>query len=54
MKASWDILQTYIRTMSAHEKRQCHTCVMCNNGPATNCLGKVLDVYWQFAEVGDA
>jgi hypothetical protein len=65
MKASWDIVQTYIRTMSAHGLRKgsathvsCATTApppiasIANRGDWS--LGKVLDVYWQFAEVGDA
>ena len=65
MKASWDIVQTYIRTMSAHGFRKSSaTHVSCattapppiasiaNRGDWS--LGKVLDIYWQFAKVGDA
>ena len=65
MKAHWGIVQTYITTMSAHGIRKgSATHVSC----ATTCpppiasianrgdwsMGKVLDVYWQFADVGDA
>ena len=65
MKAYWGIVQTYITTMSAHGIRKgSATHVSC----ATTCpppiasianrgdwsMGKVLDVYWQFADVGDA
>ena len=65
MKASWDIAQTYIRTMSSHGLRKgsathvsCATTApppiasIANRGDWS--LGKVLDVYWQFAEVDDA
>jgi hypothetical protein len=65
MKVYWGIVQTYITTMSAHGIRKgSATHVSC----ATTCpppiasianrgdwsMGKVLDVYWQFADVGDA
>ena len=65
MKMYWGIVQTYITTMSAHGIRKgSATHVLC----ATTCpppiasianrgdwsMGKVLDVYWQFADVGDA
>jgi hypothetical protein len=64
-KASWDIAQAYIRTMSSHGLRKgsaahvsCATtapppiALIANRGDWS--LGKVLDVYWQFAEVGNA
>ena len=65
MKASWDIAQMYITTMSAHGIRKgsathvsCATTApppiasIANRGDWS--MGKVLDVYWQFADVGDA
>ena len=65
VKAYWDIVQTYITNMSAHGLRKGNaTHVACattapppiasiaNRGDWS--LGKVLDVYWQFAEVGDS
>jgi hypothetical protein len=65
MKASWGIVQTYITTMSAHGIRKgsathvsCATTApppiasIANRGDWS--MGKVLDVYWQFADVGDA
>lgn len=64
MKVKWDIVQTYITTMSAHGIRKgsathvaCATTAppplpsIANRGDWS--LGKVLDVYWQFAEAGD-
>ena len=64
MKASWAIVQTYITTTSAHGIRKgSATHVSCattapppidsipNQGDWS--MGKVLDVYWQFAEIGD-
>jgi hypothetical protein len=65
MKVSWDIVQMYITNLSAHGSRKgsathvaCATTApppiasIANRGDWS--LGKVLDVYWQFAEVGDA
>ena len=46
-----------------HQERECHLCCMCNDSPTSDdidcelgrlVIGKVLDVYWQFADVGDA
>jgi hypothetical protein len=66
VKLSWDVLvQTFIQNMSAHGIRKgsathvaCATTApppiasIANRGDWS--LGKVLDVYWQFAEVGDS
>jgi hypothetical protein len=65
VKAYWDIIQTYITNMSAHSLRKgsathvaCATtaappiALIANRGDWS--LGKVLDVYWQFVEVGDS
>jgi hypothetical protein len=65
MKMSQDIVQTFITNMSAHGLRKgsathvaCATAApppiasIANRGDWS--LGKVLDVYWQFAEVGDS
>ena len=65
MKMSQDIVQTFITNMSAHGLRKgsathvaCATTApppiasIANRGDWS--LGKVLDVYWQFAEVGDS
>jgi hypothetical protein len=65
MKASCGIVQTYITTLSAHGIRKgsathvsCATTApppiasIANRGDWS--MGKVLDVYWQFADVGDA
>ena len=65
IKASWDIAQLYITTLSAHGIRKgsathvaCATTApppmasIANRGDWS--LGKILDVYWQFADVGDA
>ena len=64
VKEKWDIVQTYISRMSAHGIRKgSATYVSCattapppiasiaNRGDWS--MGKVLDVYWTFAEVGD-
>ena len=64
VKEYWDIVQTFLTTFSAHGIRKgsathvsCATTVpppiasIANRGDWS--LGKVLDVYWQFAEVGD-
>ena len=64
MKMYWEIVQTHITTMSAHGIRKgsathaacATTCPppipsIANRGDWS--LGKVLDVYWQFADVGD-
>jgi hypothetical protein len=64
MKAHWDIVQTYITTMSAHGIRKgsaTHvSCATTMPPPVASIaargdwsIGKVLDVYWKFAEVGD-
>jgi hypothetical protein len=65
IKAHWDFVQTYITTMWAHGIRKgsaTHVASattapppiasIANRGDWS--LGKVLDVYWQFAEAGDA
>lgn len=65
LKGHWDVVQTHIRNMSAHGLRKgsathvasATTCPppiasIANRGDWS--LGKVLDVYWQFAESGDA
>jgi hypothetical protein len=65
VKAYWDIVQTYKTNMSAHGLRKgsathvaCATTApppiasIANRGDWS--LGKVLDVYWQFVEVGDS
>ncbi len=64
MKASWDIVQTNIRTISAHGLRKgsathvsCATTTpppiasIANRGDWS--AGIVLNAYWQFAELGD-
>jgi hypothetical protein len=64
VKVHWDIVQTYITTMSAHGIRKgsaTHVASATTAPPPTASianwgdwsLGKVLDVYWQFAEAGD-
>ena len=46
-----------------HQERECHLCCMCNDSPTSDdidcelgrlVIGKVLDVYWQFADIGNA
>ena len=62
MKAHWDIVQTYITMMSAHDRRKGSvtyvSCATTMPPPVASIaarwsIGKVLDVYWKFAEVGD-
>jgi len=65
LKASWDIVKTFIQNMSGHGIRKgsaTHVASattapppiasIANRGDWS--LGKVLDVYWQFAEAGDS
>jgi hypothetical protein len=65
MKSYWEVVKTYIKNLSAHGLRKgsathvsSATTVpppiasIANRGDWS--LGKVLDIYWQFAETGDA
>ena len=59
MKAHWDIVQTYITTMSAYGIRKGNATTM--SPPVASIqargdwsIGKVLDANWKFAEVGDS
>ena len=65
LKTYWDVVKTFIKNMSAHGLRKgsaTHVATattvpppiasLANRGDWS--LGKVLDVYWQFAETGDS
>ena len=65
VKRHWDVVQTHIQTMSAHGVRKgsaTHVASATTSPPPLPSiasrgdwsLGKVLDIYWQFAEAGDA